>query len=132
MDKNVTKITKKRLSDFLAYEWILIIVFSVVAVIIVNLVYKVTSVDLTVGQTFKIYYDYDIYSGSAQKVASQVQGSLSFDVQEFTYEYLLEDDDVLYARTANYDGDLIISTPSTLCFYLFNEPFFLVYWVVKF
>lgn len=112
MDKNVTKITKKRLSDFLAYEWILIIFLCVVAVIGVNLVYRMTSVSLTVGQQFKIYYDYDLYYGSAQVVSGHIESSkaLSFDVQEFTYECLLEGDDVLYARTSTYDGDLIIST----------------------
>ena len=114
MDKNVTKITKKRLSDFLAYEWIFIIFICVIAVIGVNLIYTMTSVSLTVGQQFKIYYDYDIYQGCSRVVSEQLRKdeALSFDVLELTSENLLEADDMLFARYSTHDGDLFVTTTS--------------------
>ena len=51
------KLTKKRLSDFLAYEWILTIIIAVAAIVVWELVYTMSAVRLTVGQAFKYYYD---------------------------------------------------------------------------
>ncbi len=52
------KITRKRLSNFLAYDWILLAFICAVAIFIWEMIYSVTSVSLTVGQNYKIYYDY--------------------------------------------------------------------------
>ena len=54
------KITKSRLSDLLSYEWILMLIIAVVSIIAWELFYTMGGVKLTVGQSFKYYYDQSI------------------------------------------------------------------------
>jgi hypothetical protein len=51
------KITKNRLSNFLAYEWIVIIIVCVVLIFVWEIVYTVGAVRLTAGQKFNFYFD---------------------------------------------------------------------------
>ncbi len=106
------KLTKKRLSDFLAYEWITMIIVIVVAVVVWEFVYTVASVRLTVGQNFKYYYDnaLDSYGSSALYEMIDESNTLSYDVLSFSTEDLLDDvGTILSARLSIYEGDVIFT-----------------------
>ncbi len=114
------KITKKRLSNFLSYEWILILIAIVGAILLWEFVYTVSSVRLTVGQSYKIFYDkYSFYGEnvSALAVELEVQENLgyengktfSFDVQKTASESILQEDDVLSIRLSVQEGDILIT-----------------------
>ena len=106
------KITKKRFSDFMAYEWIMIIVAILVAIFAWELVYTMTAVKLTEGQKFKYYYDQKIstVNDSAFSTMLKDKNVFSFDVLETVAESISETNDVLFARLQNGDGDAIITS----------------------
>ena len=56
------KLTKKRLSDFLSYEWIIILVAIIAAIFVLELIYTVSATRITTGQKFTFYLDQDIYT----------------------------------------------------------------------
>ena len=107
------KITKRRLSDFLAYEWILMIVIAVVAMLVWELVYTMAGVRLSVGQQFKFYFDETVY-GNASAVVSILDkdgedGALSYDILELNAESLSSDFNVLSTRLSIQEGDILIT-----------------------
>lgn len=107
------KITKRRLSDFLAYEWILMIVIAVVAILVWELVYTMAGVRLSVGQQFKFYFDETVY-GNASAVISILdkdgeEGALSYDILELNAESLSSDFNVLSTRLSIQEGDILIT-----------------------
>lgn len=102
------RITKKRLSNFLAYEWILTLILVALAIFLLGLVYQVTSVQLTPGQSFKVFYDYDIYSNeSFLNIADK--DVLSFDIY-VSEEKIQENNDLLKGRLAIEEGDIIFTS----------------------
>ena len=115
------RITKRRLSDFLAYEWIVIIALIVACVFAWEFVYSATAVRLTTGQKFKYYYDegvipqnsgtlYDLFGyGTSDSV-------FSYDILEYKVENLQKDYNILSVRFDVQDGDLVITekTPSKI------------------
>lgn len=106
------RLTKKRLSEFFAYEWITMIIVIVVAIVVWEFVYTVASVRLTVGQQFKFYYDEKIdgYGSSAFYEMMAESDALSYDVLDFTTETLTEDvGTILSARLSIYEGDVIFT-----------------------
>ena len=50
------KITKRRLSEMLQYDWVKIIGMIVVAVVVWELIFTVSAVRVKTGQNFKVYY----------------------------------------------------------------------------
>ena len=106
------KITKKRLSEDLQYDWIKIIFFVVAIIVVWELVFSVTSVKLTAGQTFKVYYYSSISSSSQSDLYDLVRndGNTSYDVIEVNVEALQSgyEGTVLQARTSIGEGDLMI------------------------
>lgn len=109
------KITKKRLNDFLSYEWIKIIALAVAGIIAWTLIFTVSSVRLNVGQQFKIFLYTDIAAGDGFGEFSarlKSEDILSYDVLDFSYEQLMGDTaaTVLSARFAVHEGDLMILT----------------------
>ncbi len=104
------KITKSRISNFFSYEWIMLIAVAVVSIIVWELVYTVTAVRLTVGQEFKVYYDYGIYANGGSLLVEEVEDdAFSFDVLKIDYETLLRDNDVLNTRLSVHEGDVIFT-----------------------
>lgn len=103
------KITKKRLSDFLAYDWILMIVCALAAILLWEFVYGIVSVKLTTGQQFKIYYDQGTTSSARVEEFLVGNDVLSYDVLEIDVEQLVSDANVLSTRLSIYEGDIIIS-----------------------
>ncbi len=112
-----SKINKKRLSNFFQYEWIILAIVIAVAILIMELLYTVLAVRLTVGQQYKIYYDENVYSvGSAfsDSLGYDTSDSVfSYDVLDFSTEILSSDFNVLATRLSVYEGDMIFSDIKT-------------------
>ena len=105
------KITKKRLSDFLSYEWIFMIIIAVVAILGWELVYHVSSVQLTAGQSFKYYYDETILSTSNNELVKGLieRETFSYDVIRLNVEMLDPENNVLSSRLSIQEGDVIFT-----------------------
>ena len=104
------KITKRRLSDFLAYEWIMMIIIAVVAMIVWELVYTMAGVRLSVGQQFKFYFDETVYGNSSAVVRLlDKDQALSYDILELNAESLSSDFNVLSTRLSIQEGDILIT-----------------------
>ena len=111
------KLTKKRLSDFLAYEWILTIIAVVAAIVVLELVYTVSATRLSVGQQFKYYldenfYTYDNYSlYDLLEVRTGENGkTFSYDVLSVETENLSSSYNVLSVRLSVQEGDAIFTS----------------------
>ena len=113
------KVTKRRLSDFLAYEWILTIVAIAIAVIVLELVYTVCATRVSVGQNFKFYFDEDLYSyesdgGSLYDILGVEIGvngkTFSYDVLEVDSENLVSSYNVLSVRLSVQEGDVLFTS----------------------
>ncbi len=105
------KITKKRLSDFLSYEWIFMIIIAVVAILGWELVYHVSSVQLTTGQVFKYYYDESVVSISNSKLISELmeRNTFSYDVIRLNTEMIDSQNNVLADRLTIQEGDVMFT-----------------------
>lgn len=107
------RITKKRLHAYLSYQWIMIILFALVAIILANGIYAAIGVRPTTGQHFKVYYDNNFSSTTSSKLESLIfrEKALSYDVLEEDYEVLVGDGqtDVLGIRLSVQEGDIIIT-----------------------
>ncbi len=105
------KITKKRLGNFLAYEWIAIIIVCLVAIFVWEFAYTVGAVRLTTGQQYKFYYDQNISTVGAGRLFNLLNkdGVLSYDVLELESENLTGDYNVLSVRLSVQEGDIIIT-----------------------
>lgn len=104
------KLTKKRLSDFLSYEWILVIIAAVAAIIVWELVYTVASVRLTVGQSFKYYFDESVSSLGNEDLFNMLSdGVFSYDVKTLDSEALTSSYNVLTTRLSVYEGDALFT-----------------------
>lgn len=105
------KITKKRLSDLLSYEWIFMIIIAVVAILGWELIYHVSSVQLTVGQKFKFYYDESVVSVSNSELVKGLleRDTFSYDVIKLNTETLDSENNVLSSRLSIQDGDVIFT-----------------------
>ncbi len=105
------RITKNRLSNFLSYEWILILIMTVVAVFVLEFVYTVASVRLSTGQQFKIYYDQNLFSDRVAKLYTLMDRKqpFSYDVLKLDSENLSPNNNVLSIRLSIQDGDVIFT-----------------------
>lgn len=113
------RITKKRLSDFLAYEWIMLLVVIVAAIVVLELVFTVSAARLTAGQEFKYYYDINLYEpyGDGNTFydvlgvdLSENGKTFSYDVLKVDTETLNESYDVLSVRLSVQEGDAIFTS----------------------
>ncbi|MBQ9756469.1 MAG: hypothetical protein IJV99_02590 [Clostridia bacterium] len=106
-----SRITKKRLSDYLSYQWIFVIVMCVVAIIVWELAYTIGSVRLTVGQHFKFYYDKTVWSGSTSDVYNlfDEKDTFSYDILSVDNEAILSENDILSTRLYVQEGDILIT-----------------------
>lgn len=107
------RLTKRRLSDFLSYEWIMIIVVIIAAIILWELVYTMTAVKLTSGQQFKYYYDQNMSSLNDSEFYSIITDNddptFSYDVLSIGSEALSSEYNVLNVRLSVYEGDVIFT-----------------------
>lgn len=103
-----SKITKKRLSGFMAYEWIVTLIVAILIIVLWDLFYTVAKVQLTPGQHFKVYLDTGVATVSDFfEIADD--DVLSYDVLRGDYETLTEDKNVLLERLSIAEGDIIIT-----------------------
>lgn len=105
------KITKKRLSNFLSYEWITIIVMVVVSIIAWELLYGIMRVKVTPGQEFRVFYDIGLDSirGDSFNDYLSQRGTFSYDVLEFESEGIVSSYEVLDLRLSAQQGDIIFT-----------------------
>lgn len=105
------KITKKRLSEYLSYEWILMIIIAVISIIAWELIYTMTGVKLTVGQNFKYYYDQTVYVGTEENLYNVLteNKTFSYDVLDVKTETLSSDYNVLSVRLSVQEGDILFT-----------------------
>ena len=105
------RITKKRLSENLQYDWIKIIVCVVAVIILWELIFTVSGVRLSAGQEFKVYYYSTMNASSSTKMRAMLdkKGVLSYDVLEKNIETLTKDYEatVLSARVSVSEGDIM-------------------------
>ena len=105
------RITKKRLSDLLSYEWIFMIIICVVSIVVWELAYAIGSVKLTAGQHFRFYYDYTIYPSSNTQFKRELasKNTFSYDVLKLSSEAISQDYNVLADRLSIQEGDVIFT-----------------------
>ena len=105
------KITKRRLADFLSYEWIVIILVSVAIIIAWEAVYAMTSVKPTYGQKFYLLYDEYVdteYNESLIGVAYD-KGAFSYDVLSISMEGMSQGlDNELSIRYQTKNADVLV------------------------
>ncbi len=105
------KIKKNRLQDFFTYHWITLICAILAVVFVWEILYTVFSVQLTVGQRFKYYYDQNILytneDGFDRIISSN--DTFSYDVIASDYEFLRSDYNVLSMRLSIFEGDAIFT-----------------------
>lgn len=108
------KITKKRFADFLSYDWILITVIIVVAILVWEILFTVIAVKPTRGQSFKILYDEGVesqYEKDIVVVTHNEARTYSFDVLEIGKEGLTAGiENEIGVRYETRDCDVIITT----------------------
>ena len=109
------KITRKRLSNFLSYEWILMLIFVLIAVTTMELVYSVTATRITAGQYFKYYLDKNLSSDVADFYIAlgyepdKNGKTFSYEIMKLGVESVMFSDEVLTARLSVQEGDVIFS-----------------------
>lgn len=105
------KITKKRLSDFLSYEWILLIVVAIISIAFWEIAYTAGAVRLTPGQQFKYFYDQSILPENDDELIFQLVrfDTFSYEVQQLGGEVLVSENNLLKTRLSIDDGDVIFT-----------------------
>ena len=105
------RITKKRLSNLLSYEWILMAAVIALTVIAWEIIFAMGSVRLSTGQQFKYYLDQSIYIGNNAELYNLIkdEDALSYDVLKFDTETILSGNDVLRTRIELCEGDVIFT-----------------------
>ncbi len=105
------KITKKRLSHLLSYEWIAIVAVIVLCVILVEFIYSVSGVTLTTGQHFKVFYDQNIDYTNSDRLLSHLKdkNTFSFGVYNADSEEGKQEFNVISYRVTTSEGDIIIT-----------------------
>ncbi len=105
------KLTKKRLSDLLSYEWIFMIIMCIVSIIFWELLYDFGAVKLTAGQNFRYYYDYNIFPSDNAELRREIaeKKTFSYDVLKISSEVLSADHNVLKDRLSIQEGDVIFA-----------------------
>ena len=105
------RITRKRLSDLLSYEWIMMIIICVISIVVWELAYTVGSVKLTAGQNFRYYFDYTIYPASNSEFKRELiyKNTFSYDVLKLSSEAISQDNNVLADRLSIQEGDVIFT-----------------------
>lgn len=107
------KITKRRLSHLFSYDWLAMIVWFVAIVFAWQLVFQVTSVKITRGQSFKYFIDYTISYKNPETFVQMLADDNVFDpinILSVEQEDLYSgQNDVLFARLDVSDGDVIFT-----------------------
>lgn len=106
-----TRVTKKRLSEMLQYDWIKIIAVIAAAIVVWELIFTMTAVRLKAGQIFKVYY-YTGVGGDTGRLVEFIVDEVpfSYDVLKTDLEVLTDEayrDTILSLRLTVEEGDVI-------------------------
>jgi hypothetical protein len=107
------KITKKRLGNLFAYDWIMMLIAMVVIVIGWEFLYALTSVRITAGQGFYYYYDYEINGGNDTAFKGYLNDTFSYDILEWGGESMPTEavnQDVIELRYASNEVDVVFTS----------------------
>lgn len=108
------KITKGRLSNFLSYEWLFIILVLILSFIGFEVLYSFAEVKLNCGQSFRYFYDTSVMSTNIVELRETFDyrgenSTFSYDVLALNHEVLFAENYVLPTRLLAKDGDAIIT-----------------------
>lgn len=103
------KITKQRLSDFLSYDWVVMIIAILVGVFVCNFVFNLFAVRPTVGQTFRIIYDENVSIYNEDGIYDAIHNSFSYDVLKLEAEQMQTEYNVLDVRVQTHDADVVFT-----------------------
>ncbi len=109
------KINRKRLSNFLSYEWILMLISVFAAILAFELIYTVSATRVTTGQYFKYYLDKNLSSDVADFYIAlgyepgKNGKTFSYEILDLGMESVVFSDEVLTARLSVQEGDVIFS-----------------------
>lgn len=105
------KVGRRKLSDFLSYEWIVMIVVILIAILSWELVFSFLSVRLNSGQVFEYYYDTNVSSSNDESLLSmfEKEGTFSFDVLDVYSTDNTAEAMVLSSRSATHELKAIFS-----------------------
>ena len=111
------KITKARLTNLLAYDWIKILVLVLAVVLVWSLAFTIGAPRASVGQMFNVFYygdfSYTQGPGTINSVA-QKAGAYSYDVLDVDSREIFTDyyATIMAAVDAAHEGDIMITTDS--------------------
>ena len=106
------RLTKKRLANYLSYEWLGIVATVVASIFLIVILYNALAVKLTVGQQFKYFFDENVNADSVNSVTYLITKGkdgntvLSYDVLSFSEETLIKGNNVLSTRIQIQEGDV--------------------------
>ncbi len=105
------RITKKRLSDMIAYEWIIIAAVILAAIFILEMAFSVFSVKPTTGQQFRLFYDINVSDANSDALLSflDYKKTFSYDVLDVASEKADASGTVLSSRDVLLMGDVIVT-----------------------
>ena len=110
------KITKARLSSFMAYSWITLIIVAVAAILAWELLFAFGSVKLSREESFYYYYDinvsYDNFATFNNQLLTDNDGDqiFSYGIQKVEPTYLLENYEQFITLVKGIDGDAMFSS----------------------
>ena len=105
------KITKKRVSEFIGYEIVILVALLLVALFVFEFLYGWIATQPTTGQYFKFYYDENIYGGNYEQLLNEFKkdDTFSYDIIRLEGEECVEGTNVLRHRYAIQEADFIIT-----------------------
>ena len=102
------KITKKRLKDYLSYEWGIIAILLVVIILVWDFVFGLCSTPLTVGQEYGIFLDKNVARGGGD-LGFFVSRTLSYEIMSFKVEEENDKEQILQIKSEVGDSDIIFT-----------------------
>ena len=106
------KITKRRLSRFFMYEWLVLVAVIVAVILAWEFLFSLTSVKLTRDDRFYYYYDMNMDDGNSVNFYNQITGEnniFSYGVQEVYTTYVFSDYTQFNAYITALDGDAMFT-----------------------
>lgn len=105
------KLTKSRLSNLIAYDWIAMMITIVIAIVVLEIVFNASAARLTVGQQFNYYYDETIFSGNDKAFNEFIveKKTFSYDVINVAGEGLTDEYNTLPLRISVHAADILIT-----------------------
>ncbi len=113
------KITKQRLRDRLPYDWFKIVAVTLISILVWNIIYTFTGVDLTLGERFTFVVVADGYNKkNVETFTEKLKGEFSYGLQSVDYELVdpnsENDATELFAMMVEGGPDFVVFTDQPL------------------